>query len=56
MQLAFQLLRKNYELVHRLDELKELSFQAYLTGDQQWQHELAARISELEKGLIQRPI
>lgn len=56
MKLAFLLLRQNYQLVHQLDELKELSFQAYLAKDHTWQHELAERIEALETSLIQRPI
>jgi DICT domain-containing protein len=54
IQLAFQLLRQNYQLVHRLDELKEQSFLAYLAGDHTWQHELEQQITEIEVGMIQR--
>ncbi len=54
MKLAFQLLRQNYQLIHKLDELKELSFQAYLINDITWQAELGERIKVLETDLSQR--
>lgn len=54
IQLAFQLLRENYQLVHQLDELKWQSFAAYMAGDYKWLAELEERITTIETGLIQR--
>ena len=42
------LLRENMELIYRLDALKELAFQAHLTNDVEWKHEICKQIDELE--------
>jgi len=48
LTLLLPLLRQNLELVRRIDELKELSFQAYLVGDTEWQHEICRQLDALE--------
>lgn len=56
IKLLLPLLRKNLELVRTLDEQKELSFVAYLTGDTAWQHELSQRIEDLELELLREDV
>ncbi|MEK8133123.1 hypothetical protein WMW72_35195 [Paenibacillus filicis] len=41
-------LKENYALIQRLDELKQLSFQAHLIGDLDWQMDLCRQIEEIE--------
>jgi len=49
MQQIIPLLRQNYELVRKLDELKQLSFLAYEMGDHDWLMDLSAKIETLEQ-------
>lgn len=43
-----QCLRRNADLVCKLDELKQLSFVAHLADDEQWKQELGEKIKQLE--------
>jgi hypothetical protein len=45
-------LQVNAKLVRELDELKQLSFIAYLADDTEWQHEICRRIDELEAKML----
>jgi hypothetical protein len=51
MQQIIPLLKQNYELVRQLDELKQLSFVAYETGDHDWLMAISERIEVLEQEL-----
>lgn len=51
MQLIIPLLKRNYELVRQLDELKQLSFVAYSMGDLDWLMDISAKIEVLEQEL-----
>lgn len=51
MQQIIPLLKRNYELVRQLDELKQLSFIAYEMGDMVWQQDIVAKIDRLEQEL-----
>jgi hypothetical protein len=42
----------NAKLVRELDELKQLSFIAYLANDTEWQYEICRRIEELEAKML----
>lgn len=42
----------NAKLVQRMDELKDLSFVAHQAGDVKWQHEICAKIDELEAKML----
>lgn len=52
LQLILKLLRKNYNLVYKLDALKEIALHAYEMGDMEWEHELCRQIEELETQLV----
>ena len=52
IRLLIPLLRQNLELVRRLDELKHLSYQAYLMGEFDWMNDICAEIDALEATLI----
>lgn len=51
MQQIIPLLKRNYELVRQLDELKQLSFIAYSVGDHDWLMDITAKIEVLEQEL-----
>lgn len=51
MQQFIPLLKQNYELVRKLDELKQLSFVAYELGDLVWQQDICKQIDELESAM-----
>jgi hypothetical protein len=51
MQQIIPLLKRNYELIRQLDELKELSFVAYSMGDHDWLMAISERIEVLEQEL-----
>lgn len=51
MQQIIPLLKQNYELIRRLDELKQLSFVAYEMGDHDWLMSISAKIEVLEQEL-----
>lgn len=42
-------LQVNLSMIERLDQLKQLSFQAHLTNDFEWEQELSGQIDELVK-------
>lgn len=52
LKLVMPLLKKNLEIVAKLDELKELSFHAHEMGDMDWQMDICKKIEELEAQLI----
>lgn len=45
-------LKVNAKIVQKLDELKQLSFIAYQSGDMEWVQEISARIDQIESTLI----
>jgi hypothetical protein len=45
-------LRVNATLVRQMDELKQLSFIAYLAGDMDWMADICRQIDELEAKMI----
>lgn len=47
------LLKQNLMMIQRLDELKNLSYIAYESGETEWQHDICARIEALEKDLFE---
>ncbi|GIP14363.1 hypothetical protein J40TS1_00050 [Paenibacillus montaniterrae] len=51
MQQIIPLIKRNYELVRQLDELKQLSFLAYVMEDYGWLQDIVQRIEELEQEL-----
>lgn len=52
IKLLMPLLRKNLELVQRLDELKQLAFVAHCSGDTEWEQDICRKIDELEVKMI----
>ncbi|OAB35675.1 hypothetical protein PMSD_11725 [Paenibacillus macquariensis subsp. defensor] len=46
------LLRQNFRMIQRLDELKNLSQIAYERNDVEWQHDICKRIEGLERDLF----
>jgi len=47
IKLLLPLLHQNMRLIQQLDNLKQLSFIAYMANDFDWQHDLCARIEAL---------
>ncbi|WP_010271412.1 DUF7667 family protein [Paenibacillus senegalensis] len=47
LQLIMPLLRRNLELVRRLDELKELAFTVQCAGQDEWVQDICKQIEEL---------
>ena len=52
LSLIIPLLRQNLQMVQQLDGYKQLAYHAYEMGDMAWQHEICAKIDELEASLI----
>lgn len=48
MQQLIPLLRQNYLLTRRFDELRQLAFMAHVKKDQEWLYQITAQINELE--------
>lgn len=44
-------MQANYDLVQKLDSLKQLSLHAYEIGDTDWQHDICIRIEQLQSSL-----
>lgn len=42
-------LQRNADVIHKLDELKQLSYIAYSSGDVEWHHEICGRIERIEE-------
>lgn len=53
IQMLKPLLKQNLMMIQRLDELKSLSYQAYLAGENEWQKDIRTRIEALEKDLFE---
>ncbi|GJM72956.1 hypothetical protein HMSSN036_51720 [Paenibacillus macerans] len=53
IQMLKPLLKQNLMMIQRLDELKSLSFQAYLAGETEWHKDIRSRIEALEKDLFE---
>lgn len=51
MQQIIPLLKRNYQFIRQLDELKQLSFVAYSMGDHDWVQDISAKIDELESAM-----
>lgn len=45
-------LQVNTKLVVRMDELKQLAFQAHLVGDHAWEQDICQQIDELEEAML----
>ncbi|BFH12296.1 hypothetical protein J6TS7_64880 [Paenibacillus dendritiformis] len=43
-----QCMQANYDLIQRLDGLKQLSLHAYEMGDTDWQHDICSQIEKLQ--------
>ncbi|BFH10574.1 hypothetical protein WJ0W_004726 [Paenibacillus melissococcoides] len=41
-------MQANYDLIQRLDGLKQLSLHAYEMGDTDWQHDICSQIEKLQ--------
>ncbi|MCY7476746.1 hypothetical protein [Paenibacillus larvae] len=48
IQELWQCLKRNADLVYKLDELKQLTFVAHLANDEEWKEELDEKIKQLE--------
>lgn len=46
------LLRQNFRMIQRLDELKNLSQIAYENNEIEWQHDICRNIEQLEQDLF----
>lgn len=53
LRLLMPLLKQNLALIWRLDELKELTLEAYSMGETDWAQELEEKIAELEGAMNQ---
>ncbi|MEK5167141.1 hypothetical protein NYE69_33205 [Paenibacillus sp. FSL R5-0527] len=53
IQMLKPLLKQNLMMIQRLDELKSLSYQAYLAGETDWHKDIRSRIEALEKDLFE---
>lgn len=53
IQMLKPLLKQNLMLIQRLDELKSLSYQAYLARETEWHKDIRSRIEALEKDLFE---
>ncbi|RRJ62444.1 hypothetical protein EHV15_05370 [Paenibacillus oralis] len=53
IQMLKPLLKQNLMMIQRLDELKSLSYIAYMAKENEWHHDICARIEALEKDLFE---
>lgn len=53
VKLLQPLLKQNLMMIRRLDELKSLSYIAYMAKEHEWHHDICARIEALEKDLFE---
>lgn len=53
VKLLQPLLKQNLMMIRRLDELKSLSYQAYLAGETEWYNDIRTRIEALERDLFE---